>query len=401
LARPLLAALVGGALLAGGAVATSPAYADPAASDAASTADQTSASPSADTSAGPASPSADTSAGPGAPSAGPADTSAGPGDTSPEPSTGPDPDTTAPTGTFALNLASIWIGQSVTVTQAESQYSDDKDANAAITRVIDFGDGTATVTLAPGVASAPHQYVRFGNFKITETLKDSSGNASTIVKPVAVTLPGKTSVSTHSVWLGQRYTFKITNVPTGTLAIKVNWGDGFISAHAGKNQTITGYYYKDKSGNLVTGTRQTLIQYRNKNGYSSWINAGSITIKKDIWKPVVKITKPSSPNRVKSWKTVKGTVTDKGSGAPYAYVWITRVASGKVYCFTAKKKWIRVNSEAEYDAKCTPQSLKVVKSKWSFKLPGLAKGQLYIDALAYDWQDHEGWRSLHVNVTRS
>ncbi|BCY15043.1 PKD domain-containing protein [Actinoplanes sp. L3-i22] len=425
LSRPLLAAIVGGALLAGGAVATSPAYADTTGGTVATettepTADPTEATttPTPEPTDTTTSPTVDptdpttepTTVAPTETTTPPTEPTTEPTTVAPtetttpptDPTTVPPADTEAPTGTFGLNLTSIWVGQTVTVTQTEAQYADNKDADAAITRYIDFGDGTNT-TLTAGQSSIAHTYAKFGTFKIAETLTDTAGNASApIVKSVVVALPGRVSLTSHSVWPGQRFTAKVTSVPAGTLAFKLNWGDGWIDTFTGKNQNVTGYYYHYKgSESVVTGTKQLLIQYRNKNGYSSWINAGSVSVKRDAWTPVVKITKPSSSNRVKSWSVVKGTVTDTGSGAPYAYVYLTRVSGSKVYCFTAKKKWIRVYSDADYYSKCTAVAAKVVSGKWSFKVSGQAKGDLYIDAYAQDWADHLGYRGLHVKLTRS
>lgn len=419
LARPLIAAVVGGALLAGGAVATSPAFADttgstvtsdvtPEPSDSASTPSDESSSPVADPTDSSEPPVV---VDPGASSEPPV-VDPGASSEAPDPSTSsdaPDPGTSseppatpneAPKGAFGVNLTSLWIGQFVTFSQ--TSVSDDSDSAAALTRVVDFGDGTK-VTLTAGQNSLNHQYLKAGSFKVSETLTDTAGATTTLAaKTVAVTVPGRVTLNTHTVWPGGKYTFKIDRVPAGTISIRVNWGDGWMTTQSAKNQTITGYFYKYKGTNtIVTGRRPLSIQYKNKYGYTSWISAGTINVLKDSWTPAVKITKPSSSNRVKSWSTVRGTVTDKGSGAPYAYIYVTRVSGSKVSCFTAKKKWVRVYNDSQFYSKCTAVSVKVTKGKWSLKVPGQAKGDLYIDAYALDWADHLGYKGLHVKLTRS
>ncbi|MFI1991267.1 hypothetical protein [Actinoplanes sp. NPDC020271] len=407
LAKPLIAAIAGGVLLAGGALATTPAYADTngtAVSDEASADPQTSseapAQPDPQTSSeAPAQPDPQTSSeAPAQPD--PQTSSEAPAQPDPQTSSQPPaPDAKAPTGNFRLNLSSIWIGQSVVFTQNESDYSDPTDANSAITRYIDFGDGSHT-TLSPGQSTYTKAYGRSGSFRVVETLTDASGNHSEIAKAVTVTVPGRVTLSTHTVWPGQRFTFKVDRVPSGTNRFEVQWGDGWSSSYSGSNRTITSMFYHYKGSELVVkGNRPLYIRYRNANGYTSWISAGSVTVRQDKWRPVVTITKPANANRVKSWNVIRGTVTDKGSGAPYVYVWLTRVNGHKISCFNGKK-WIRIYNEQQYDEKCAVKGTKVVKGKWSLKVPGQAKGDLFIDTSAWDWGDHRGDRSLHVKLTR-
>ncbi len=204
------------------------------------------------------------------------------------------------------------------------------------------------------------------------------------------------------MYQGQRFTITISGLPSAVAKVRIQWGDGYVNPFQGKNQVIGGTFYIDADGKKVTGKRSIYVNYTNKAGITTdWILVGTMNILVDKYNPVLTITKPSSANRVKSWSTVRGTATDKGAGVyPYAYVFVTRVTKGKVYCFTAKKKWIRAYTEDDYLNKCTSVQVSIVKSKWAFKLPGMATGDLYIDAYGYDRIGHRGYRGLHVKVTK-
>ncbi|RSM41380.1 hypothetical protein DMB66_56090 [Actinoplanes sp. ATCC 53533] len=311
-------------------------------------------------------------------------------------------DTVAPVGSFKLNSAAFWIGQSVSLTQGT--VTDETSAPDQITRVADWGDGTPTTTLAPGTVKYAHKYAKTGKFTVKVTYTDAAGNASDVTSAVTVTTPGRVKLSKTSVWNGERLSVTFSGVPAGTKKIVFDWGDSFVDTLPGKNQSIRGLYYKNKKGRLIRGAVTMRATYTNSLGASSAIVVGKVTVKKDTAKPVVKITKPGSANRLKSWKTIKGTVADKGAIAPYVYVWATRITGNKSYCFTAKKTWKRYYGTAGYNKYCSRSSVEVTitKGKWSMKLPGLKKGTLYVDARSWDWADNASkWASVKAKITRS
>jgi hypothetical protein len=318
-----------------------------------------------------------------------------------DPPVEPAPDTLPPAGKFTLNSAALWIGQSVSLTQGA--VTDDTSTPDQISRVVTWGDGTSS-TLAAGTAKYSHKYTRTGKFTVTVTYLDAAGNSGKATSAVTVATPGKVKLSKTSVWNGERFFVAFSSVPAGTTKIALNWGDGYVSTHAGKNQSIRGLYYTRKNGGLVTGGVTLYATYTNKLGASSAIRIGTVTVKKDKSKPVVKIKKPSSPNRLKSWKTIKGTVSDKGATSPYVYVWVERVTGSKTYCYTTKKTWKRYYGNAGYDKYCgsSPVEVKISGGKWSMKLPGLKKGTIYVSARAWDWSDNASkWASAKAKMTRS
>ena len=378
LKSPLLAAVVSGALVAGGAVYAAPAFAGAPASVSSILADDPSDGPSPSDSS---TPSADPTT--SSPSDDPASSS--PADPSTSPTT--PPDTTAPTGRFTLNTAGLWIGQNAVLTQVGIADNGVTDP-ATVTRVVSWGDGTSS-TLAAGQGPVSKAYAKAGRFVVTLTLTDAAGNVTKVTSTVTVTVPGKFKFSSTSVWPGQPFNLIISAVPAGTTKITVDGGDGYVGSFRGANQTIKNVYYHRRNGGLIRGWVTLRVTFTNKYGTTSWITIGRVNVRTDSWSPVVKVTKPAHANRISSWKTVRGTSSDKGSGAPYVYVWFTRVVGSQVYCYQQNKTWKQVRTDAEYDKYCLGLPVKVSKNKWSIALKGLKKGgTLYVDAQTWDWADH-------------
>lgn len=430
LKRPLLAIITSGALLAGGAAVGSPAYADPGTvpttsaepttpsspepttpvtgdpadpSDPGTGSDEPTGDPSAPPSQDPsAPPSEDPSAPPSQdPSAPPSQDPSTPPSTPPtSPSTPPAPpkDTVAPTGKIKLNSSGLWVGQKLTLTQDGVT---DNSGAAQVTRTVNWGDSTYATLKAGQVATKTYGTAR--KYTITLTLRDKAGNTRKVTSVVNITKPGTFKVDRNSLWHGQRVKVTIGGVPSGTRRIQYDWGDGDVRMIPAKNQSFNGIFYRHiKTGALVKGKVTMRARFENKFGWSAPVTVAVVTVKTDNWKPTVKIKKPASANRLKSWKTVSGTVADKGSGVTHAFVLVSRVTGGKEYCLTPKKQWKRITSDAQWYKLCLGTAVKVNKGKWSMKVPGLKKGTVYVDAWAYDWSDNRSkqvW--ISSKVTRS
>jgi hypothetical protein len=395
LKRPLLAVAVTGAILATGAAFSAPASAatpvladEPTATATQTdggtpTVDPTTESPTVDPTTDPTTPpTTDPATDPTtAPTTDPAsDPTTTPTDTPP---TTP-ADVTKPKGTAKINYSSLWVGQRTTLTL--SGVSDDRSAPSAIKRVVAWGDGSTT-TLSPTTASVTKQYTRTGKFTIVVTLTDEAGNAAT-VKPagVSVTVPGKVKLSTTSVWHHQKFNVTFSSVPAGTTKIVLNEGDGYVTTLKGKNQTVPSIYYHRYRGGLMPAGPVTLTAtYTNKQGTTTPIVIGKVTIKKDSWNPHVTIVKPKHPERVSSWKTIHGTATDKGSGVHDVIVVPMKASGSKVYCYTAAKKWMRLYNDSDVE-KCGVV-VGVSKGKWSLGLKVLTKGDFTVIAVGEDWSD--------------
>lgn len=423
LRRPLLAVVVTGAVLTGGAMLAGPALAapatatttatdeptTPAAGDITPTPDPTGDAPEA-TPTDPVPGTTDpvpsaTEPATTEPTADPTTTAPAADPTTTAPTTAPTTippapaDTTAPTGSCKLNYPSLWVGQRTTLTLAP--VADDHSPASAISRVVAWGDGT-TSTLSPTQVTITKQYTRTGKFPVALTLTDEAGNARTVKSAtVAVSIPGKVKLSRTSVWHGQRFDVTFSSVPSGTTKIVLNEGDGYVATLKGKNQTVPSiYYHRYKGGLMPPGTVTLTAVYTNKQGSTTPITIGKVTIKRDSWNPHVAITKPKHSERVQSWKTIHGTASDKGSGVRDVLVVPMRASGSKVYCYTYKKTWMRIYDDSDLGQCGVVVGVK--NGKWSLGLKSLPKGEFTVIAVGEDWSDRaSNVAQVSAKLTRS
>ncbi|GAA1600191.1 ExeM/NucH family extracellular endonuclease [Actinoplanes couchii] len=287
-------------------------------------------------------------------------------------------DSTAPTGTYALNMAAIWPGQSVTLT--ESALDDDVSDNAKISRVINWGDGSAAQTLAVGTTKATHAYTKAGSFTVTVALTDEAGNkgaGKVTGSPVVVKAQaGAYKLSTKSIWAKQSVNLTVSGV-TGATKLAINWGDGTTNTITAKNATVSHTYTK-------AGTFAVKVTPSNAAGSGKVVAVGSVKVTKDTAKPTVSVTTPKQPAKAASWKTVTGKAADKGLGVATVKVKAIEQRSGAWYYLKAGK-WTKAKSKKDAQAKATVQTVTPnAKGVWSAKLGGVARGTLVITYSATD-----------------
>ncbi|MBW6433098.1 hypothetical protein KZ829_04985 [Actinoplanes hulinensis] len=432
--RPLVAAIVSGVLVAGGVVVTSPASAVGPATTVVNLADE-STDPTVDPTTDPTTePTTDPTTDPTTtaptteptttppttdptttpPTTEPTTTPPTTGPTTTPPTTGPTGDTAAPTGSFRVNATSLWLGQSVQLSQAAADFQDDTDTDAQITRVVNWGDGSAPQTLAAGAVGATRQYSRVASFTITVTMTDRAGNARTLTRTVAVTNPaGKYSLSRAGVYQGYPFAVKISGLPAGTRYMSIDWGNNYRSGLSPKTGTYNTSLLYDwdaasRQWNLsrkITGARTLKIAFWNANGWSAYRAIGTVQVYADAVKPSLSITKPSKSNRVSSWKTVRGTASDKASGVTHVWMTVARsTASGKLYCLTPQRKWKRFYTDAQFQAYCSNSGVRVTVSKgrWSLRLPaGVSRGQFLVYAWTFDRAGNLTERARQVTLNKA
>ena len=235
------------------------------------------------------------------------------------------------------------------------------------------------------------------------TLTDKANNSRVVSWPVNVTVPGKTAIDKSSVWHGQRFNVRFSNVPAGTTKITLRYGDGTGIKLAGKDQVVGGIYHLKPNG-MPVPTNQPLTLtavYTNRLGDTSQIVIGKITIKTDVSVPRFTITTPKNPNRVSSWKTLRGTASDQGSGVYRIALLVARTTGTKDYCYSSKKSWIRVYNDSAPPKACQLY-IPVAGGKWSLSLNGLQKGGLVVFGAPIDWASNAGEvDGVAVNLSRS
>ncbi|MEU4159620.1 ExeM/NucH family extracellular endonuclease [Actinoplanes sp. NPDC026670] len=301
-------------------------------------------------------------------------------------------DGTAPTGTYALNTAAIWTGQTVTLT--ETALDDDVSDNSKITRVVNWGDGTATETLT--AATATHTYAAAGSYQVTVTLTDEAGNSGTVSAPSTVvvsTQTGTFSLSTKSIWVSQSVTLNVAGVASAT-DLAVNWGDGVTTTTSANNGTVSHAYTK-------AGRFSVTVTPRNVAGAGKSVTVGTVDVVKDVYKPTVRLTVPWFKAFKSSWKSISGTVVDKGVGVASVKVKLIQERSGKWYYYSAGK-WTKATSKSVASAKAAV--LVVIpdaKGNWKTAISGVDRGTLQISYWAGDKAGNSSTAAYYaVRITR-
>lgn len=145
-------------------------------------------------------------------------------------------------------------------------------------------------------------------------------------------------------------------------------------------------------GYTVPGTHRPVVRLTNAAGQTSTISLGAVTVKRDTSKPKVSLTVPKKPSKATSWKVIRGTASDTGTGlmATGVYVMQQRGKTWWAYDFS-KKKWVKgfTSSKKTSDkAKANAAMVKVDKfGKWkSPTIKGLKKkGKLIVEVGAWDY----------------
>ncbi|WP_083449587.1 ExeM/NucH family extracellular endonuclease [Actinoplanes rectilineatus] len=292
-------------------------------------------------------------------------------------------DETAPTGTYTLNTAALWPGQKVTLTQ--KALADDVSAADKITRVVNWGDGSAAETLAADATTASHTYAKAGSYTVTVTLTDEAGNGgpatfegASTVKVAAQT--GKYKLEKTAIWATQGTSVQVSGV-TGATKLAVAWGDGSTTVSAATNATVPHTYAK-------AGRFTVTVTPSNAAGAGTAVTVGAVTVAKDTFKPTVVLSPPAQSDRASSWKSVTGWSFDIGTGI--AAVTVKAYAkNGSSWFYYNGTKWVKASSEKDAAAKAvaitvTPSA----NGTWKAGLTGVAKGMTL--KLSYGAKDKAG-----------
>ncbi|WIM97019.1 ExeM/NucH family extracellular endonuclease [Actinoplanes oblitus] len=290
-------------------------------------------------------------------------------------------DTTAPTGTYAVNAAAIWPGQTVTLTQ--SALSDDVTAAGTIKQVVSWGDGSAAETLEAGATKAAHAYAAAGSYTITVALTDEAGNTATVSGGTVVVAAqtGKYTLDKCLAWSGETVTVQPSGV-TGADSFRVNWGDG----------TVGGLTHAYAKGGSFTVT----VTPVNAAGAGQTVKVGSVLVVKDIIAPVAGLTLPRDADRAASWQQVNGTVVDLGSGVDTVSVKLIEQRSGKWYYYAAGT-WTVASSEKDASARATAvNALLDPFFGWHAAVSGVDKGTLKVSWWATDKAGNQSFVATHT-----
>lgn len=149
----------------------------------------------------------------------------------------------------------------------------------------------------------------------------------------------------------------------------------------------------------TAGTFHPTVRLTDEFGNARDVALPTVTAKEDKTDPRVRITVPAKATKIASWKRIRGTATDTGTGVAGIVAFAVQ-KRGKVwyeYDF-GKETWVKGYTDlnktlVKLDGTVQP-ALMEPKSSGTWQTPsivGLRKGKLHVEALAYDGWDGEGW----------
>ncbi|MEU4239253.1 hypothetical protein [Actinoplanes sp. NPDC026619] len=286
-----------------------------------------------------------------------------------------DPENTAPTASYTLDSGAIWAGQRVTLT--ESGLTDDTTAPAAITRSVNWGDGSTDAGLT-------HTYASTGSYPVKVTLNDGTLDGAgvfTTGSTVNVTAsPGVYAWQQPTIYTYPGYqeqgTMFAAALPANTRAWTA-WTDGETSLLANNSSTTIRHWFG-------TGTWTPQITLQNGQGKATPRPAAPLTVLNDTTAPTASLTIPSSPNKASSWSTLRGRATDSESGIDVVGVQIWKWTSSTQWYYNFDNRtWVKDTGQ-NLPAAAQAQRPTDASGNWTAPVAGLGKGYS-IQVLIYTW----------------
>jgi hypothetical protein len=165
----------------------------------------------------------------------------------------------------------------------------------------------------------------------------------------------------------------------GAITRRVAWGDG-TKTNWTRGTTLTHVYKKG-------GTFTPRVTLTDEAGNSSGpIMATRVVVKVDRTGPVVKLQLPGHRHSLASWKTLRGTATDAGTGVRKVKVQAVERRGTTWFGYNAKThRWTKATTKAQAFAKA--RALKVKpnsRHQWAAKVAHLHQGTLVYTVSATD-----------------
>jgi hypothetical protein len=297
------------------------------------------------------------------------------------------PDLTAPIGAYDVS----WTGVDATV--SELALSDDLSLPAGITREINWGEPGEAFALWSSGTSVTHGYpVGDARYVPQVRLTDESDNSVTLLLHAVVIGDTAAPVGAYStsapakVWAG--YTPVTVGQselsddfsPANRVVRAVDWGDGTVPSPWTTGLTISHVYQ-------IAGSFTPKVALADEAGNTTTADATAVTVLVDKIAPKLSLTIPTGVKQVRSWKMLKGTVSDAGIGMGKVRIRVVEKRGTVWYSYLpAKKVWVlggstRVKAMKLVGlARVTPSAT----GAWQFRLMNLRKGTLVIQYSAAD-----------------
>jgi hypothetical protein len=300
-------------------------------------------------------------------------------------------DNQPPTGTFTTSPTDITAGSTVHLTQ--QAIHDNVTPDNQIDRHVDWGDGSAVQHWTSGTTLA-HVYRSAGSFTPTVTLTDQAGNSSAPISATTVTVTapadhqaptGTFDTEPGTAWAGLDTVTLVQSsigdnvTPDNLIDRHVDWGDGSATQHWTSGNTLTHVY---RNG----GTFTPKVTLTDEAGNSAVIHSSSVVVTVDSFAPVVRVTVPAHRHHVTSWRPVRGTAVDAGTGVTSVSVKAVEKRGRTWYAYDASShRWVKASTRARALVRSTTFQVHVNgKHRWHTRLSHLRQGRLVVRVWAKD-----------------
>jgi len=298
------------------------------------------------------------------------------------------PDLTAPLGTYDVS----WTGVDTTVSQLT--LTDDLSLPANITREINWGEPGGVFEPWSSGTSLNHGYPAPAARYVPQVrLTDEHDNTVTLNLHAVVigdtAAPVGAYTTGHSAKVWARFSpvtltqSELTDdfSPANKVVRVVDWGDGTVPTVWATGLTVSHVY-------TIGGPFSPKVALADEAGNTTTVEAAGVTVLVDNLAPKLTLTIPKvGLNQVRSWKVLKGKVTDAGVGVGKVRIRVVQKRGTVWYSYLpAKKTWVRGGSTRVKAMKLAGLARVAPSANgvWQFRLVNLRKGTLVIQDSAAD-----------------
>lgn len=192
--------------------------------------------------------------------------------------------------------------------------------------------------------------------------------------------------------------FRITQTRVDAGAIRmVDAGDGTPAKAWTSGSTFTLSYTKP-------GTYHPRVILTDEFANSNPVALPTVQVLTDTTAPAVHIKLPAKPGKARSWRVIRGTASDSGTGLALGGVFVMEKRGSVWWSYDfRKKKWLKGftnRKKTEAKSKASP-ALFGISSTGTWRSPaikGLTKGTLYVEAAAFDNEFNFGVTTIQRKV---
>jgi hypothetical protein len=299
----------------------------------------------------------------------------------------PLPDVSPPDGSYS----SSWSDTTGDATITQDSLTDNSPVSE-VQRTVDWNDGTAPETWTPGATTITHNYpLTAQRYRPTVTLQDAAHNTRVVDVPAIVIndhqaptgsfgrTPGTAWAKYTVVSVFQEGSLTDDWSPAYKITRSVDWGDGTTSDWP--YGTPLSHVYK------TAGSHTPVVTITDEAHNAADVPTSPVVVTADTVAPRVKLILPSTARHsVKTWRTLRGTATDAGTGVKTVKLRAVEKRHGSWFAYKATTgTWVKTATKAKAFSRSKPFTLTTnLRHRWNARLYRLRKGRLVYKVRAVD-----------------